>query len=281
MITRTVILGGGGGFGSAFAARIRALGGDVVSVDRAGDVDVACDVERDASPLRAAATGADVVLLCVPEPAALAALIALDDAVSPTTLLVDICSVKSRICAAAVEHARAAQYVSLHPMFSPAVDFAGSNAAVVTIRDGERVAEFRRWLLDWGLNVVDTDAESHDKTTALVQAAAHAVLCGFGHAIAASDAPPALVRSLSTPVFGTLAALTARVINQDPTLYHNIQTSNPYAAQGRESLEAALIASNAALSESSPANTEEAFHALRPVLDALEVESLSSFTSKR
>ncbi len=248
------IIGGCGGFGRRFSEFFRVQNIPVVTADVVAGADLTLDVAEDPARVKEH-LGADLVLLCLDESNTLKVLTAISDYVAASTLVVDICSVKTKVCAAAEQYATAAQYLSLHPMFGPERDIQGSNAVVIPLRKGVQSDAFIALLSAWGLNILETTAEEHDAVTAMVQVVPHALLLGFGEMRASMQTSEALIQAFATPIFKDLDRVSQGLLQENPTLYHNIQTSNPNGDAARVALLEALTTTLETLSDSNPAAT--------------------------
>ncbi len=266
-LSPVVIIGGAGGFGRLFTQLFAKAGSDVVTVDLAGEVDLHLDAATvEAAPeLDRALAAARVVLLCLPESAAVTVLEALDRRLpaKAAPLVVDICSVKHRIAEAAGRLCLQCDYVSVHPMFGPERDLPGSNLVFMPVRGSERVAALLAQLRAWQLNVIETDTETHDRVTSLVQVLAHAVLATFANARDRFELSEALVQAFATPVFNDLDKVSQGMVAENPELYHNIQTSNPWGADARDKLRHALQETLATLGDDDPQGTVALFERVR------------------
>jgi prephenate dehydrogenase len=200
---------------------------EVVDPLRNGDITNIDDALAD--QLRAA----DMVLLAVPEPVALAAIGAVAEAMTPDALLVDTLSVKSRVVAAAPA---GVQMVSLNPMFAPALGMAGRPVAAVVVNDGPLVRELLRLIEQWGGRVVLTDADEHDRLTGAAQALTHAAVLGFGVALRDMDVDVGQLAAIAPPPHTTMLALLARIASGTPEVYWDVQAANPHAATARKAL---------------------------------------------
>ena len=256
-LNQVVVIGGAGGFGRVFARAFEDSGAAVTTVDMHAGADIRSDLEHVSEDLRQHLSAADLIMMCVPEASALAILPRLAPLIEHQ-LLVDICSVKTKIAAAASELTRG-EYVSLHPMFGPEKAFAGRNAVYIPVRDGPRAEAFRAQLKAWELNVIECDAATHDRITAMVQVTTHAVLATFAALRADADLDEALVQAFATPVFRELEMVSQGMVHENAELYHNIQTSNPNGPQARERLRKALEQTLAAFEAPSPQATREMF----------------------
>ena len=112
------------------------------------------------------------------------------------------------------------------------------------------------------MRVVEVDAAEHDRATATSQALTHAVVLAFGGALDRLDPPPATAMA-APPPHVLLRALLARIASGTPAVYHDIQVANPYAADARRALRAALDELDAAEDPARfAALTTRAYHAL-------------------
>ncbi|WP_051772230.1 prephenate dehydrogenase/arogenate dehydrogenase family protein [Saccharothrix sp. NRRL B-16314] len=229
LLRRCVLVGGAGAVGGMFARSLAESGAVVEVVDpvRGGDITDIDDALADR--LRAA----DLVLLAVPEPVALAAIGPVAELIRPGALLVDTLSVKSRVVAAAPDDV---QMVSLNPMFAPALGMAGRPVAAVVVHDGPLVRELLRLIEQWGGRVVLTGADEHDRLTAAAQALTHASVLGFGVALRAMDVDVERLGAIAPPPHTTMLALLARIASGTPEVYWDVQSANPHAATARKAL---------------------------------------------
>lgn len=245
---RIVIAGCNGRFGRVFADKLAASAAHVtgVDVDRTLAAGAPCHdyvesaIDRPERAVLERVAQADCVLLCVPESAVLGALEPLLDAARTDACLADIASVKSRIAARVGELGGTAGYLGLHPMFAPAADFSGLNLAVVRIRENAATARLERIANGWRARTTVLTAEEHDRLTACVQVMPHAALLALGAALADSGFEPATTGQVATPVHAAMSSLLARVLHGRNETYWSIQTDNPFAAEARAGLMAAL-----------------------------------------
>jgi prephenate dehydrogenase len=223
-------------------------GADVFVVDVAGpsaEVAQVCahargDVCAMDARLVAEMRRADIVVLAVPEHAALTAVPALARLLRPGVLLVDTLSVKTGIVAALAAHAAHLEAVSLNPMFAPDLGFDNRAVAAVVVRDGPRA----RALLDAvgrrGGRVAELGADEHDRVAAVTQALTHAAVLAFGLALDELGVAVADIGPVATPPHLTLLALLARIASGGSETYWHVQASNPHAPRARTALAAGL-----------------------------------------
>ncbi|NKB98652.1 MAG: prephenate dehydrogenase/arogenate dehydrogenase family protein [Pseudomonadales bacterium] len=265
LISSALVFGGCGGFGVAFTEQLTASGISVITVDREGEPDILVqDVEP--SALAEALAKVDLVLLCMPQAASVSVLQGLDGRFEEG-LVVDICSVKSEIAKVAESVCLESEYVSFHPMFGPDRGFKDSNGVVIPIRGGQRAEEFKSLLIEWHVRVIDTDVATHDRVTSLVQVVTHAVLASFANLRAnireAGDIPEDIVDAFATPVFAELERVSQGMVRENPELYHNIQTANPWGDETRAMLTQAVSETLSILSEPDAEGVRSLFSRVR------------------
>jgi len=261
-IKQALIFGGSGGFGRAFAAQLTDGGVAVISADVLPGSNIQADILDSIAPFAGALADADLVLLCLPQEAALGVLKALDGHITDA-LVVDICSVKSVIVEAAAGCCTGCEYVSFHPMFGPDKAFSGSNGVFIPVRGGARGEIFKQWLGELGVQIIETDVETHDRVTSLVQVATHAVLATFANLREAYDLPEDMVAAFATPVFAELDRVSQSMVAEDPALYHNIQSANPWGGESRARLSMALEETLQILGEKDPVAMRALFSRIR------------------
>ena len=261
-IESVLIFGGSGGFGRAFAERFSEIGVSVTTSDVINGSDIQANICVDPDVFLPALSGSDLILLCLPEAPACQVLKALDGRIEDK-LVVDICSVKSVIADVAKSHCQENEYVTFHPMFGPDRPFTGSNGVFMPIREGFLSNTFRTRLESFGLNIIDTDVETHDRVTSLVQVATHAVLATFANLRLQYEVPEEMVQAFATPVFAELDRVSQGMVSENPELYHNIQTANPWGDEARAKLKLALHETLAELSSENPEETQALFERVR------------------
>lgn len=246
---RCVVLGGSGAVGSMLARFFRERGADVciVDVDPPGGDLIASGArfqQGDATVPTAAVLQelrrADVVVLALPEPVAVAAAAPITAALSATALLVETGSVKSPIAAAIGAVTRPVTAVGLNPMFAPALGMAGRSIAVVVLSDGPRITDLLDLLTATGSRLVPVKVDEHDRICAATQVLTHAAVLVFGLALAKLDVGAARLNALATPPHATLLALLARIASGTPAVYWEIQSENRHGDRARAALGAAL-----------------------------------------
>lgn len=137
-------------------------------------------------------------------------------------ILADLTSIKCEPIAAMLT-AHKGPVVGLHPMFGPDV---GSFAKQVVVVCHGRQAQAYQWLLEqiaiWGANLVEADAEQHDKAMQLVQGMRHFTTFVYGLNLCKENAELAKLLQFSSPVYRLELAMVGRLFAQSPELYADI-----------------------------------------------------------
>ncbi|MGD8854515.1 MAG: prephenate dehydrogenase/arogenate dehydrogenase family protein [Gammaproteobacteria bacterium] len=244
-ISSAVVLGGNGAMGSLFCTQlardidhVTAIDSDTASPLRTDNVVSlyadACNLSGEA---KAALADADLVIMALPEHVASSALGGITSSLRPKALLVDTLSVKTHIVKAIGDIRPSGESLSINPMFAPSLGFAGQSTAVIILDRGPLASRFLELMESWGCQLVFLTAEEHDRMTAMLQTITHAAILTFGMALHKLDYDLVAVEPLMPPPHRTMLALVARILNADPEVYWDIQSSNPFAAGARAALE--------------------------------------------
>lgn len=237
---RCVVAGGEGAVGRMVAGLLADGGGTVVTVDpRARTPALRGDVTDPDRRLLDELAVADVVVLAVPEPVALAALPVLVRSLRPGALLVDTLSVKGPYVAAARRAGAGSagiEVLGLNPMFAPSLPLRGRPVAAVAVFDGPRARRLRELLARAGGRVVPMSAAEHDRLAAATQALTHAAVLAFGLALAELDVDIDRLAEIAPPPHVTMLGLLARITAGTPDVYWDVQAANAYAGSARSAL---------------------------------------------
>lgn len=243
----SVVVGGSGAVGQLLADHLRGGGDTVVVVDSrppvrpSTDRIVIGDILAPTPEMTAALTAADLIVLAVPEGAAVGAVRTLSGHLRADTLVVDTLSVKSRFHTALQQCARPpCQALGINPMFAPSLGIRGRPVAATIYRDGPLVPQFLRSLTEWGAKVVTLSAERHDRLVAATQALTHAAVLAFGMALSELDVSEDELFATAPPPHAVSLALLARVGHGVPEVYWDIQSGNPHARKARALLSSAV-----------------------------------------
>ncbi len=242
--TSKVALLGYGRFGAALGALLREADLEVRALDAHGPV----PQETRAGSLEELVRGAAFVIVAVPVPAMRAAFEALKPLLSPGQIVVDVGSVKlAPVRAMAEIFGQASPWVATHPLFGPVSLARGERPLVAIVCPNpahpEAVRRVAALYERIGCTVVLEDADAHDRTMAWTHALAFFVAKGMLDAGAPINAPHA------PPSFQALARTVEAARSDAGHLYAALHRENPYAAEARKKLLAALQAADQGLVE--------------------------------
>jgi chorismate mutase/prephenate dehydrogenase len=214
---RTVaIIGGAGRMGRRMAQLFADLGHQVL----------VADVDTALRPAQAAAA-ADVTVVSVPIDRTEAVIREVGAHVPAHGLLMDVTSLKGAPLQAMLE-ATAASVLGTHPLFGPGVhSLQGQRVVLCRGRGDDWATWVTRVLEARGLVVVESDAEAHDRTMALVQVLTHYQTQVMGVALARLGEPLDATLPFTAPAYLLELYVTARHFGQDPALYGPIEMRNP------------------------------------------------------
>ncbi|MDO8647275.1 MAG: prephenate dehydrogenase/arogenate dehydrogenase family protein [Candidatus Diapherotrites archaeon] len=180
----------------------------------------------------------DVVVLALPEKAAVELSQKISPFLKPGALMADTCSIKSRICKALEEIKRKdIELASIHPMHGPRVtSIVGFPIIFIELITGEKTKELKKLFQESGARVVESNALEHDRMIAVVQGLTHYMQILSAKTLDFLNID--LERSLmfASPVYELYLDLIARVVLQNPRLYAEIQLSNEFNDQIRDAI---------------------------------------------
>lgn len=237
---RYVVVGGAGAIGSMITSLARDRGLDALVVDSDGTVDgLHADATAPTEELRRVLKAADVVVLAVPEDVAVAALPVITSGIRPGTLLVETMSVKTALAPNLCGY-QDIEILGINPLFAPSLELHGRSIAVVETEPGPRSERFLCLFTDRGARLLFTTADEHDHAAATTQALTHATVLSYGLALSRSECEMTTLRDFATPPSTMLTALLARMTTNQPEVYWDIQSRNPYARRARIELAESL-----------------------------------------
>jgi chorismate mutase / prephenate dehydrogenase len=234
---RTLVFGGGGKMGRWFVEFLASQGFTVEVADPAGAPAgaVALDDWR-RSDLRQ-----DFIVLATP-------LGITDDILRelalrrPPGVVFDVGSLKSPLRAGLLAlRSHGCRVTSIHPMFGPDTDLlSGRHVVLVDLGCAEALERVRELFAPTMVEQVVMSLDDHDRLIAYVLGLSHALNIAFFTALAGSgEAAPRLARMSST-TFDAQLDVAARVAQDSPELYYEIQSLNDYGAESLEALAQAV-----------------------------------------
>ena len=217
------IIGGAGQMGRLLAETFSARGHAVSVLDQ--DSDPSTD---------AAVVSADVVMIAVPMHLAVPIIHTVAPRLRPDALLCDINSLKVDVCAAMAKNG-SCEALGLHPMFGPSVRSLRRQKVVsCPVRSGP----LSEWLLSelgrMGLEVVDSDPDTHDRMMAVIQVLVHFSTIVMGEALRRTGTSVSDSLKFTSPIYRLELAFVGRLFTQNPDLYAEITMTNPHGAMVRK-----------------------------------------------
>ncbi|WHH54295.1 prephenate dehydrogenase/arogenate dehydrogenase family protein [Bacillus paralicheniformis] len=200
-IRQCVIAGGAGGVGGMFADLLEESGVEVCIIDMnppsVRRQFMKCDITVPTPQAKDKIQKADMVMLALPETAALQAVKVVGTLMKPDSLLAHTLSVQSPIFNKIHALGLPFESIGLNPMFAPSLSIVGRPVAVIVQNDGPKGSHLIQMILDWKGRPVLLEAEEHDQLAAALQALTHAAILTFGLALAELDVDIAKLGSLA------------------------------------------------------------------------------------
>jgi chorismate mutase / prephenate dehydrogenase len=234
---RTLVIGGGGKMGRWFVEFLASQGFTVEVADPAGAPAGAVALED----WRSSDLRQDFIVLATP-------LGITDDILRelalrrPRGVVFDVGSLKSPLRAGLLAlKSHGCRVTSIHPMFGPDTDLlSGRHLVLVDLGCAEALERVGELFAPTMVEQVVMSLEDHDRLIAYVLGLSHALNIAFFTALAGSgEAAPRLAK-LSSTTFDAQLDVAARVAQESPELYYEIQSLNDYGAESLEALAQAV-----------------------------------------
>lgn len=160
----------------------------------------------------------------------------------PAGVVLDLASIKAPLAEgiAALQSAGIA-VASLHPLFGPsAVLLADRHVVVMDLGNARATAMARQLFAETTAEVVEMSLEDHDRLMAEVLGLSHALNIVFAAALAEGGQDEGRLDRISSATFNAQTRVTRAVVHENPNLYHEIQSLNPYNTAALERLRTSL-----------------------------------------
>jgi len=234
---RALVIGGAGKMGSWFVSFLASQG---FAVEVADPAPTPAGVTR-VEDWRRSDLRHDYIVLATP--------LGLTDALlrdlalrRPPGVIFDVGSLKSPLRAGLLAlKSHGCKVTSVHPMFGPDTELlSGRHVVFVDLGNAAALAGARELFAPTMAEQVVMSLDDHDRLIAYVLGLSHALNIAFFTALADSgEAAPALSR-LSSTTFDAQLEVAARVAQDSPELYYEIQNLNDYGAESLEALSQAV-----------------------------------------
>jgi chorismate mutase/prephenate dehydrogenase len=133
------------------------------------------------------------------------------------------------------------QVTSVHPMFGPDTELlSGRHVIFVDLGSPEALQRARELFAPTMVEQVVMTLDEHDRLIAYVLGLSHALNIAFFSALADSGEEAPRLAKLSSTTFDAQLDVAARVAQESPDLYYEIQSLNDYGAESLEALAKAV-----------------------------------------
>jgi prephenate dehydrogenase len=214
-LQRVAIMGSRGSMGGFFMDRFLSLGIDVYGFDLPMDINL----------LSRVIPTVDLVLIAVPIPAMDRCLGAISSLLQPTTILADLCSVKT-LPVDKMLHAFPGPVIGTHPLFGPQPGNGDLRVAICPMRHPEAAERLEEVFSMCGLTTFRTDLAEHDKAMAFIQGLNYVGTLAY---FCAQDHDDRL-QQFVTPSFVRRMDAARKMVVEDGSLFEAICDNNPFMA---------------------------------------------------
>lgn len=181
-------------------------------------------------------TKIDIIIISVPNKTAPEIVKEISKKAKKGTLICDFCSVKSFVVPELEKlKGNGFELASIHPMHGPRVTSISRYPVItIEIETGEKYKTLINFFKEKDASLVDSSYIEHDKTLAIVQGLTHYAQIVSAETIKESGISLMRLKEFSSPNFDLFISLISRVLLQNPSLYAQIQTENPFNEEIRE-----------------------------------------------
>jgi len=215
------IIGGKGKLGNKFKK----------AFEKAGLKVVVADLKSKISNREAAEQG-DVVIVSVPIRETEKVIREILPFLKKDALLTDFTSVKMKLMQLMMKNKKfVGEILGGHPLFGPTTDFKNQNIILCSGREGKYSSWYRKFLKNLGLKIIEMSSKEHDRQMAVIQCLTHFSNVSLGYALSKLNYDLNKGEKIATPVYKLRLYGVGRILAQDPVLYADIQTFNPFAEE--------------------------------------------------
>ncbi|PSF38510.1 prephenate dehydrogenase [Aphanothece hegewaldii CCALA 016] len=226
---------------------------------------------------------ADLVLIAVPIEQTLAVVEKASQFLDPSTVLVDLTSIKTPIVSAMLSH-HPGPVLGLHPMFGPGVQsFLGQNVIVCPGRNLEACQWFLDFIEEKGGKLSFCTPEEHDRMMASVQAVRHFVAFSLGVFIAEEGIDLDRTLNFASPLYRMQLDMVSRLFAQDSSLSFKLMLGTPQHQNAIARLDATIRRVAQMLKQNDQAALQKTFETTRSIFgqDAHRALSESNYLIDR
>lgn len=213
------IIGGKGRMGSWFVKFFRQQGYTVL----------VADLKTKLTNTELAAKS-DVVIFSVPISKTVKTIKQVIPYIKPHSLLTDLTSVKTEAVKAMLLAPQNIEVIGMHNLFGPNVDDLKNQTIVLCPARGKK---WLPWLskvfIKANAKIKITTPEKHDQLMGIVQGLTHFTAISLGLSLQKMNVNIKEILDFASPVYRLRLAETGRILAQNPEVYANISTINPYS----------------------------------------------------
>jgi chorismate mutase / prephenate dehydrogenase len=160
----------------------------------------------------------------------------------PSGVIFDVGSLKSPLRAGLMAlKSLGCKVTSVHPMFGPDTELlSGRHVVFVNLGSPEALAAAQELFAPTMAEQVVMSLDDHDRLIAYVLGLSHALNIAFFTALAESGEAAPKLAQMSSTTFDSQLDVAARVAQESPDLYYEIQSLNDYGAESLEALSRAV-----------------------------------------
>jgi prephenate dehydrogenase len=173
------------------------------------------------------ANKADVVIVSVPINKTVDVIKKIGNFVKKDSLLMDITSLKKEPVKAMLKYSES-EVIGTHPVFGPNVKTIKNQTVILCPARGKKWLKWLRNILERNkAKIKITTAEKHDKMMSVIQGITHFSTVASGYAMKELGMNINESLSYTSPIYKLRMSMIGRILNQDPSLYADIEIQNP------------------------------------------------------
>lgn len=183
---------------------------------------------------------ADIVIFALSEEVIMKSFPKILSHLSRDCLIVETLSIKANFAKLLENYQIEQAVLGINPMFSGDLDPKDRTVVCVVQHDGPLIDEFYALLRKWQLNVSILAVSEHDHGMSILQTLVHTLVFAFGSIVSNTNMDITNLINIASPPCQLILLQLARMTQNQPEVYWEIQTKNPYSAELRQHLKAAL-----------------------------------------
>ena len=224
------IIGGNGGIGKIFKNIFEQEGFKVLVSSRSTAISI-----------QDCAKQSDILMISVPIDVTEKIIKKVAPLVKKTGIICDTTSLKKMPTQWMIQHS-SCDIIGCHPIFGPTIKSIKKQIVVLTpVRGDKWLTLFKEIFLKQKVNLKITTPAYHDQIMSIVQGLIHFSSMVISMVIEKSGFSPQELLEYSSPIYRLNIDLASRILNQDASLYGNIQIENEYFLNILESYKKSMV----------------------------------------